>query len=307
MFLFEFRGEREEEEEEEEEERLSFCFLVSCLRRQCKQQFPPPPSSLSLFPLECRLFFSAIRQVLRAMDPPQLFLSRDAVGAARKGLQRHQAGSTHSRATRENRLPPRCLLRSPFPFAVALAFRSVFSPYRARVARRPLPQGRRSKVRDPRSADGARRGGHSSGSGCRCGRSLERRVVRLRAAQRQHFPMRRRSSSLEHPARAAMPLLLVPVCRHGVDDGVLLVLHVFSLNQLLSGERRILLCFFSLCSCSLSLLPQLEKLCSGTTTFQRKKQWFHTQKLFFIFSFFSSIRCFFIHETLSFFARQRAK
>ena len=267
----------------------------------------PPPSSLSLFPLECRLFFSAIRQVLRAMDPPQLFLSRDAVGAARKGLQRHQAGSTHSRATRENRLPPRCLLRSPFPFAVALAFRSVFSPYRARVARRPLPQGRRSKVRDPRSADGARRGGHSSGSGCRCGRSLERRVVRLRAAQRQHFPMRRRSSSLEHPARAAMPLLLVPVCRHGVDDGVLLVLHVFSLNQLLSGERRILLCFFSLCSCSLSLLPQLEKLCSGTTTFQRKKQWFHTQKLFFIFSFFSSIRCFFIHETLSFFARQRAK
>ncbi len=132
-------------------------------------------------------------------------------------------------------MPPRSVALSNCFCLRAVSLLVPFSPYRARFARHPLPQGRRGEVCDPRSADGARRGG-DGGRGSGCG-GVER--VRRLQTQRQHFSSVRRRRVLEHPADAAL-LLLMPVCRRRRVDGVLLVLHGF-LNKSSQGriiERR---------------------------------------------------------------------
>lgn len=200
--------------------------------------FPPPPVSAAnaaVFPaLDSRPSSPESRRVSRAMDPSRSFVARNAVEAARKSLGRPPGGSTHSRR-KKNRLPPRSVALSNCFCLRAVSLLVPFSPYRARFARRPLPQGRRGEVCDPRSADGARRGG-DGGRGSGCG-GVER--VRRLQTQRQHFSSVRHRRVLEHPADAAL-LLLMPVCRRRRVDGVLLVLHGF-LNKSSQGriiERR---------------------------------------------------------------------
>ena len=225
-----------------------FFFLPLLSPPPMQQQVFPP---LSFFPFRMPPVFFRNSSRFACYGPFTIVSSSRRGWSGSKKPRKAPGGSAPPTAKRRKREKPfAAALRRPsncfcLPF---LAFSSL-SPYRARVARRPLPQRRRGDVWDPRSADGARRGG-DRGRSC-CGGSLQRRA-RLRA-QRQHFPMRRSrsSGSLEHPAGAA----LLPVCRRGVD-GVLFVLHVF-LSRSYQGRvierRNSSACFFFALSLPLSL------------------------------------------------------